>query len=85
MIGNDLVFTFSRVDSSETGDLTLTVQAGTTLALWPEVFAIGADNAGSSAGVNIVENAGAADTITVTIPKAGEFKKFARLNAVIAP
>jgi fibronectin-binding autotransporter adhesin len=85
VIGNDLVFTFSRIDSSETGDLTLTVQAGTTLALWPEVFAIGADNAGSSAGVNIVENAGAADTITVTIPKAGELKKFARLNAVIAP
>lgn len=85
VIGNDLVFTFSRVDSSETGDLTLTVQAGTTLALWPEVFTIGADNAGSSAGVNIVENAGAADTVTVTIPKAGELKKFARLNAVIAP
>jgi autotransporter-associated beta strand protein len=85
VIGNDLVFTFSRVDSSETGDLTLTVQAGTTLALWPEVFIIGADNAGSSAGVDIVENGTAPDTITVTIPKAGELRKFVRLNAAITP
>jgi fibronectin-binding autotransporter adhesin len=85
VVGDDLVFTFTRVDSSETPDLTLTVEAGTTLALWPEVFTIGADNAGSSAGVDIVENAGAADAITVTIPKAGALKKFARLNATIAP
>lgn len=83
--GNDLVFTFSRVDSSETADLTLSVQAGTTLGSWPEVFIIGADNAGSSVGVDILENGAAPDTITVTIPKAGELRKFARLNAVITP
>jgi autotransporter-associated beta strand protein len=85
VVGNDLVFTFSRVDSSETADLTLTVEAGTTLGSWPEVFIIGADNASSSAGVNIEENGADPDTITVTIPKAGELKKFARLKAVITP
>ena len=83
--GNDLVFTFPRVDSSETADLTLAVEAGTTLAAWPEVFVIGADNASSSPGVNIEENGAAADTITVTIPKAGELKKFARLKPTVAP
>lgn len=83
--GNDLVFTFPRVDSSETPDLTLTVEAGTTLAAWPEVFVIGANNATSTPGVDIQENDAAADTVTVTIPKAGELKKFARLKATIAP
>ncbi len=85
LAGNDLVFTFTRVDSSETPDLTLTVEAGTTLSAWPEVFVIGANNATSTPGVDIQENAAAADTVTVTIPKAGELKKFARLKATIAP
>jgi autotransporter-associated beta strand protein len=85
VVGDDLVFTFFRVDSSETPDLALTVQAGTTLALWPEAFTIGVNNAGSSAGVNIIENDAAPDEITVTIPKAGALKKFARLNATVTP
>jgi hypothetical protein len=35
--------------------------------------------------VDIVENGTAPDTITVTIPKAGELRKFVRLNAAITP
>jgi hypothetical protein len=35
--------------------------------------------------VVVAENAGAPDTITVTIPNTGAAKKFARLSVVITP
>ena len=74
---DNLVFTFDRADASETADITLIVEAGTTLGAWPETFTIGA---ASGAGVDIQENAAAPDRITVTIPMGTATAKFARLE-----
>jgi autotransporter-associated beta strand protein len=83
-VGNDLVFTFSRDDRSETADLTLSVEAGGTLQAWPQVFTIKDTSANSSPGVSITENADAADTISVTIPKNGAEKLFARIKVTVS-
>ena len=83
--GGNLVFTFQRVDASETADITLVVEAGTILGAWPEVFTIGANDLSSSPGVSIQENAAAPDTVTVTIPMNGASARFARLRAVVSP
>ena len=82
IISANLVFAFDRVDSSETSDITLLVEAGTTLSSWPETFIIGAT---SSPGVVIQENEAAPDRITVTIPQGGAPAKFARLRAIVSP
>jgi len=83
--GSNMVFTFHRSDDSETSDITLNVQAGTTLAAWPQVFNVGATNATSSAGVNITENGDGADKVEVTIPTGAATKLFARLKVSVAP
>ncbi len=83
--GSDLVFTFDRVDSSETPDVTVTVEVGTTLGAWPTVYTIGADTASSTAGVTVQENGTDPDTITVTVSKGTDTRKFARLKVTVAP
>jgi fibronectin-binding autotransporter adhesin len=85
VVGNDLVFSFSRVDSSETPDVAVAVEIGTSLDSWPTVYNVGADTAGSSAGVSVSENGTDPDTITVTIPKAADLRKFARLRVTVTP
>ncbi|MEO5713761.1 MAG: autotransporter-associated beta strand repeat-containing protein [Luteolibacter sp.] len=81
--GNNLIFTFIRVDSSKTADITLTVESGTTLATWPQVFQIKDTTALSSPGVVITDN-GATDTVTVTIPTGGAAKQFSRLKTLVS-
>lgn len=83
-VGGDFVFTFNRDDRSETADLTLSVEAGGTLQAWPQVFTVKDTSANSSPGVSITENADAADTISVTIPKNGAEKLFARIKVVVS-
>jgi len=79
----NFIFTFNRQDSSETADVITTVEVGTTLDLWPTVYNIGATTGTSSAGVTVTENGAAPDTITVTVPKGADVKKFARLVVTI--
>lgn len=83
--GGNLVFTFNRVDSSETPDVSLVVQTSTNLADWATQpsYTIGADTASSTLGVTVAENGAAADTITVKIPVAT--KGFARLRVITTP
>ncbi len=85
VIGGNMVFTFSRVDSSETADVALKLQTSTDLADWTTqpTYTIGADTASSTGGVVVAENGVAADTVTVTVP--GAAKKFARLNVITTP
>lgn len=83
--GTDLVITFPRDDSSETDDVTLVVEVGTTLDSWPTVLAVGADTGSSGSGVEVTENGAAPDIITVIIPKDGSPAKFARLKVTITP
>jgi autotransporter-associated beta strand protein len=79
--GDNLVFTFHRVDSSETADITLIVEAGSNLSAWPETYTI---NPGTpSPGVSIQDNGSAPDSITVIIPQGGN-AKFVRLRVVVA-
>jgi hypothetical protein len=77
--------TFLRDDASETSGVTLTVESGTDLINWPDVFVIGPTTATSSSGVTISENGTAPDLITVSIPIGAEQRRFARLNVAIAP
>ncbi len=86
--GTDLVFTFERDDRAKgasTGAI-LTVEAGTDLATWPQVYTVGDDTGASTSGV-VITNDGDAnpDTVTVTIPKSGAAAKFARLKVVGTP
>lgn len=86
--GANLIFTFERDDRAKAANLglTITVEAGTSLSDWPEVFTIGNDTAASSAGV-VISNDGDAnpDTVTVTIPKNAATTKFARLKVTGTP
>jgi autotransporter-associated beta strand protein len=81
-VSDSLVFTFNRSDSSETSDITLVVEVGTTLATWPETITVGAT---SSPGVQIQENEASPDRITVTVPNGGAASKFARLRVLVNP
>jgi autotransporter-associated beta strand protein len=83
--GSNLVFTFSRTDSSETADVLTTVEVGTSLTSFPDIYTVGTTTGNSSAGVTVAENGAAPDTITVTIPKGTDVRKFARLNVTILP
>lgn len=86
--GTNLIFTFERDDRAKAANsgIVVTVEAGTDLATWPEVFTIGNDTAGSSAGV-VISNDGDAnpDTVTVTIPKNSATAKFAHLKVTGTP
>ena len=77
--GNQLVFTLTRRDGAESPDVTATVESGTELSSWPDVWQIGQDTASSSAGVSVEENGGDDDIITVAIPLDGGAGRFARL------
>ncbi len=85
IVGNDLVFSFTRVDSSESPDVTLVVETSTNLADWATQpsFTIGATTGNSTPGVTVAENGSAPDTITVTI--SGGARKFARLSVRVSP
>jgi uncharacterized delta-60 repeat protein len=83
--GGNMIFTFPRVDTSETLDVTVTVEASTDLITWPVVFTIGPTTAASSPGVTIVENGAAPDTIAIAIPIGTETKAFAHLKVTVSP
>lgn len=86
--GANYIFTFEREDRAKGANagVTLSVEAGTSLAAWPSVFSVAADTASSTTGV-VITNDGDAnpDTVTVTIPTAGAPALFARLKAVETP
>lgn len=77
--GDNLVFTFSRSDGSETPDVSVSVDYGSDLTGWTSV-PIGATSAGI---VTVAENGADPDLITVTIPKNGDPAKFARLKVTV--
>jgi autotransporter-associated beta strand protein len=84
--GGNFVFTFSRVDSSETPDTAVRIEVGSALNSWPDSYTAGADTASSTAGVTVTENGALADTVTLTIPMASNPKMFGRLKvSVTAP
>lgn len=76
--GGNLVVSFDRPD--EVAGVSLRFEAGTNLAGWPDVFPVG-----SSPQVAITPNGAAPDTITLTLPLAGNPDRFVRLAAEPAP
>ena len=78
----DLVFTFKRIQTSETPDTSVFVEVGTTLAAWtdsypvpnaPGIYPIG------TATVTVADNGDGFDLVTLTVAKGLDTKKFARL------
>lgn len=80
---NNLIVVFTRDDRSKTSDLTLSVESGTDLATWPQIFLIGTSTEESSPGVTVTPNDNGTDTITVAIPKNGATARFARIQVSI--
>lgn len=79
--GGNLKFTFTRDDNSESSDVALRVEVSSDLSHWSTGYNVGADSAGSSAGVEVLENGAHDDLITVTIPLGTDARKFVRLKA----
>ncbi len=73
----------STVAFAETPDVTLLVEAGPSLGNWPNSYLIGATTGTSAAGVEVLENGGGPDLITVEIPRNSNGAKFARLKVII--
>ncbi len=87
-MGSNLIFTFRRADAARSADVALWVQVSSDLDDWTSHagYTVGASSATSSPGVMVIE-AGPdhTDIVTVTIPKAQDGRKFARLMVTIAP
>ncbi|MCP5533179.1 MAG: autotransporter-associated beta strand repeat-containing protein [Akkermansiaceae bacterium] len=79
----DLIFTFVRDQASKTADTTVEIEVGTTLAGWPVVYTVGDDTGSSTAGVTVTDNFDGTDTVTLTVTKAPDTEKFARLKVTI--
>ena len=83
----NMVFTFKRSQASINASTALSVEVGTTLAAWSTTYTVGADTADSTSGVTIAKDSPSAgtDTVTVTVARGSDGKKFARLKAVLTP
>lgn len=76
--GGNLTVSFTRPDT--VSGVIIRFQAGTTLTSWPESFTVG-----TSPEVAITPNDAAPDTITLTLPAAGQPRRFVRLLAELTP
>ena len=86
MTATDMIVTFERKRSSIDGITGLEIEVGTTLTGWPTSYTVGATTGTSDAGVVVTENSPAGfDTITLTVPKGTDPKKFARLSGIVTP
>jgi hypothetical protein len=79
-----MIVTFERKRSSIDGITGCEIEVGTTLTGWPTSYTVGTTTANSDAGVVVTENSPAGfDTITLTVAKGADPKKFARLNVTV--
>jgi autotransporter-associated beta strand protein len=85
--GTNMVYTFKRIQASINANTALTIELGTTLSAWPTTYTVGIDDAGSTLGVTIAKNSPSAgtDTVTLTVARGADAKKFVRLKAVLTP
>jgi hypothetical protein len=85
--GGDVLFTFVRDQTSIDGTTTVAIEVGTTLAAWPDSYSVPGTAVANNPGVTVIKDAPVAgkDTVTLTLPRAPEAKKFARLKVVVAP
>lgn len=83
--GTNITFTFVRDRDSADPSANVTIEVGTNLSTWPDVFTVGANTAASSAGLTVTDSGNGTDTITLTLPQSPNTKKFARLKVDITP
>jgi autotransporter-associated beta strand protein len=85
--GTNMVYTFKRIQASINANTALTIELGTTLSAWPTTYTVGTDDAGSTLGVTIAKDSPSAgtDTVTLTVARGADAKKFVRLKAVLTP
>lgn len=81
--GGNMIFTFVRAQSSKTADTAVAIEVGTSLSGWTSTYTVGDNTAGSTLGVEVNDNGNGTDTVTLTVAKGGDAKKFARLTVKI--
>jgi len=84
VVGDSFTFTFQRDHAAMTEDVTVMIEVGISPETLNTLYLVGADTATSSDGVTVTNNV-ASDTVTLTIPRAPDDKKFARLRVNITP
>jgi hypothetical protein len=80
--GGDMTFTFVRDQDSVDASVAVSIEVGTTLASWPDVYPV-PDAAPGAPPVAVVDNGDGTDTVTLTLTRAPDTEKFARLKVVI--
>jgi autotransporter-associated beta strand protein len=85
--GSDMTVTFRRDQDSIDPTTSLAIEVGTDLATWPDSFIVPDGAAANTPGVTVAKDSPATgtDTVTLTIPRAPDARKFARLKVVITP
>jgi autotransporter-associated beta strand protein len=83
--GANVNFSFVRNQNSIDPGVSVTIEVGTNLTTWPDVFIVGANTASSTTGITVTNNGNGTDAITLIIPQAGGGQKFCRLKVGITP
>jgi autotransporter-associated beta strand protein len=83
--GGNMTFTFVRDQDSVDANVSVVIEVGTDLSTWPGVYTVGAATGSSTAGVTVTDNLDGTDTVTLTVARAPDAKKFARLKVTITP
>ena len=83
--GTNMTFTFVRDQASIGADTAVTIEVGTTMITWPDVYPVPDAAVANNPGVTVVDNLDGTDTVTLTVPMSPDAAKFARLVAIITP
>ena len=84
--GGNLVFTFQRSQVSIDGSTTLAIQVSPDLISWPDSYNVPGPAQINNPGVTVSKDTSAGfDTIFLTVPRAPDNTKFARLVVTPAP
>ena len=78
--GTNMSFSFKRAQQSIDPSTAVTIEVGTDLVTWPDVFTVGADTSSSSLGVTVIDNLDGTDTIVLNTSRGAVYKKFVRLK-----
>ncbi len=81
--GGNMTFSFIRDRDSIDAAVRAVIEVGTVPGVWPNVFTVGSNTASSTAGVSVSDNGNGTDTVTLTVPRAPDARKFARLKVAI--
>jgi hypothetical protein len=86
--GGDMTFTFRRDRTSKDGSAVPSIEVSADLGDWSTSFSVPDTGTGGvvNPGVTVVENSPSGfDTVTLTVPKSPDARKFARLKVTIGP